>query len=74
MAQTLIAARVDVRTKKSVEAACAVRGLKMQRFIEEALLDKLDELEDIEEIKQLRSEATTPLTKVLKKLKLDGKI
>ncbi len=34
MAQTLIAARVDVRTKKSVEAGCAVGGVKLQRFIE----------------------------------------
>ena len=46
----------------------------MNRFIEEALLDKLEELEDIEDIKRIRFEPTRPLAEVLKDLKLDGKL
>ena len=51
MSQTQLATRVDERVKRAVEAVCEARGLKMNRFIEEALIDKLEELEDIEELK-----------------------
>ena len=51
---------------------CESRGLKMNRFIEEALLDKLEELEDVEDLRTLLCEPTRPLTEILKDLKLDG--
>lgn len=44
----------------------------MNRFIEEALIDKLEELEDIEDLKKIRCEATRPLGEILKDLGLDG--
>ena len=50
------------------------RGLKLQRFVEEALLEKLEELEDIEDVKRIRFESTKPLATIIKKLKLDGKL
>ena len=74
MAQTQLATRIDSRVKKAVEALCQARGLKMNRFIEEALLDKLAELEDIEDIKKIRFEPTRPLSEILEDLKLDGKL
>jgi len=74
MAQTQLATRIDQRVKTAVEKVCSERGLKMNRFIEEALIDKLEELEDIEELKKIRFETTRPLEELLKDLKLDGKL
>ncbi len=58
--------------KQAVEDICKARGLKMNRFIEEALIDKLEELEDIEDLKKLLCEPSRPLAEILKELKLDG--
>jgi antitoxin component of RelBE/YafQ-DinJ toxin-antitoxin module len=74
MAQVQVATRIDARVKKAVEELCEARGLKMNRFIEEALIDKLEELEDIEDLKRIRFEPTRPLSAILKDLKLDGKL
>jgi hypothetical protein len=72
MALTQLATRVDKRVKRAVEEICKTRGLKMNRFIEDALIDKLEELEDIEDLKKLRCEPSRPLDEILKDLKLDG--
>jgi hypothetical protein len=74
MAQVQMATRIDARVKKAVERLCEARGLKMNRFIEEALIDKLEELEDAEDLKRIRFEPTRPLSEILKELKLDGKL
>jgi len=74
MTQVQLATRIDARVKKAVETLCESRGLKMNRFIEEALLDKLEELEDVEDLKTLMCEPTRPLSEILKDLKLDGKL
>jgi hypothetical protein len=71
MAQTQLATRVDERVKKAVEEVCSTRGLKMNRFIEDALIDKLEELEDIEDLKKIRCEPTRPFEEILRELKLD---
>jgi len=72
VSQTQLATRVDERVKRAVEAVCEARGLKMNRFIEEALIDKLEELEDIEELKSIRCESTRSLSDLIKDLGLDG--
>ena len=74
MAKTQLATRIDSDVKKAVEALCELRGLKMNRFIEDALIDKLEELEDIEDLAKIRFEPTRPLADVIKSLKLNGKI
>ncbi len=74
MKQTQLATRINERVKKAVEQVCKTRGLKMNRFIEEALVDKLEELEDIEDLKKIRCESTKPLSELLRDLKLDGKL
>jgi hypothetical protein len=74
MPQVQLATRIDARVKQAVEKLCEARGLKMNRFIEEALLDKLEELEDVEDLKALLCEPTRPLSEILKELKLDGKL
>lgn len=74
MKQTQLATRIDSRVKDAIERVCEARGLKMNRFIEEALIDKLEELEDIEDLKKIRAEPTTPLKDLLRELNLDGKL
>lgn len=72
MPQVQLATRIDRRIKKAVEVICHERGLKIGRFVEDALLDKLEELEDIEDVKKLLREPTRPLKDVIRDLKLDG--
>lgn len=74
MAQVQLATRVDERVKRAVEAACKAQGLKMNRFIEDALLDKLEELEDVEDLRRILGEPTRPLSEILSELKLDGQL
>ncbi len=74
MAQVQLAARIDARVKEAMERICDSRGLKMNRFVEDAIIDKLEELEDIEDLKSIRHEPTRPLSAVLKDLGLDGKL
>lgn len=69
-----LATSIDAKVKKAVEAVCKERGLKMNKFIEEALLDKLEELEDSEDIATLRREVTRPLADILRELKAHGKL
>lgn len=69
-----ISARVDATLKDAVEKYCKTRGIVINHFIQEALLDRLEELEDIEDLKKIRHEPTRPLSDVLADLKLDGKI
>ena len=72
MKQVQLATRIDGRIKEAIEKICASRGLKMNRFIEDALLDKLEEMEDIEDIANIRREPSKPLEDFLKDLKRDG--
>jgi hypothetical protein len=74
MPQSQLATRIDSRVKQAVEEVCRARGLKIGRFVEDALLDKLEELEDIEDLKTIRHEPTRPLSDVIRDLKLDGKL
>ena len=74
MALTQLATRIDSKVKRAIEEICEARGLKMNRFIEEALIDKLEELQDIEDLKKIRFEPTRPLNELLKDLELDGKL
>jgi hypothetical protein len=74
MSLSQLATKVDSRVKKVVEEACKAHGWKMNRFIEDALLDKLEELEDINDLAELRRETSRPLSAILKELKACGKI
>ena len=66
-----LATRIDGRVKKAVEDLCRTRGLKMNRFIEDALIDKLEELQDIDDLRKIRCEPARPLEDVLRDLELD---
>ena len=74
MVQMQLATRIDSRVKKAIEKTCKARGLKIGRFVEDALIDKLEELSDIEDIRKIRREPTRPLADVIRDFGLDGEI
>jgi len=74
MATVQINARIDAALKKALEEYCRSRGIVMNHFIQEAILDRLEELEDVEDLKALRHEPTRPLSEVLSELSLDGSV
>ncbi len=74
MGKVQINARIDERLKRALEEYCRSRGIVMNHFIQEAILDRLEELEDIEDLKAIRHEPTRPLAEVLAELRVDGKL
>ncbi len=74
MGKVQINARIDERLKKALEEYCRSRGIVMNHFIQEAILDRLEELEDVEDLKAIRHEPTRPLAEVLAELRFDGKL
>lgn len=74
MATVQISARIDSGLKAAIEDYCRSRGIIMNHFIQEALLDRFEELEDIEDVQRIGREPTRPLAEVLAELKLDGKL
>ncbi len=69
MPRSQLATRIDGKVKKAMEEVCRARGLKISRFVEDALLDKLEDLEDIEDIRKIRHEPTRPLEDIIRELK-----
>ena len=69
-----IAVRIDGRLKRAVDEACRTRGVKLTRFVQEALLDKLEEIADAEDLPRLRREPTRPLRDLIRDLGLDGEL
>ncbi len=74
MSTVQISARIDSRLKKVLDEVCRSRGIVMNHFVQEALLDRLEELEDVEDLKAIRHEPTRPLSEVLAELKLSGSL
>ncbi len=69
-----INARIDAGLKRALEEYCRSRGIVMNHFIQEAIIDRLEELEDVEDLKFIRHEPTRPLSEVLRELNLDGSL
>jgi hypothetical protein len=59
VATVQINARIDARLKQTLDECCRSRGIVMNHFIQEAILDRLEEFEDIEDLKTIRHEPTT---------------
>jgi hypothetical protein len=69
-----IAVRVDNRLKRAVDEACRARGVKLTRFVQDALLDKLEEIADVADLPRLRRESTRSLRDLIRELGLDGQV
>lgn len=69
-----LATKIDERVKKALDDFCEERGIKIGRFIEDAVLDKLEEYEDLSELRKLRRQSFRSFDEVLADLKSDGKI
>lgn len=74
MSEAQLATKIDKRVKDAVSAICEQRGWKINRFIEEAILDKLEELDDVADVKALRKEPSRPLSDVIRDLQANGKL
>ena len=73
MGTVQISARIEEALKDAIDEYCKSRGIVLNHFVQEALIDRLEDLEDIEDLRRIRHEPTRPLSQVLKELKLDGK-
>lgn len=69
-----LATKIDSQVKDALDSFCELRGLKINKFLEEAILDKLEEFEDISDLRKLRKESFRSLEEVLKELKTNGKL
>lgn len=69
-----LATKIDERVKKALDNFCKARGYKINRFIENAILDKLEEYEDVSDLKKLRTETFRPFNEVVSKLKSNGQL
>lgn len=69
-----LATKIDENIKAALDSFCEEKGLKINKFIEDAILDKLEEYEDVSDLRKLRNESFKPLDVVLKELKANGKL
>jgi len=71
MADVQLGARIDKKVKVAIQAVCDEKGLKLSRFVEDALIDKLEGMVDAREVARLRREPKRPLREVLEALGID---
>ena len=74
MAAKQLATKIDENIKDALDDFCESRGFKINRFIEDAILDKLEEYEDLSELRKLRNESFKSLDDVVAELKESGKL
>ena len=65
MSTVQVNARIDRAVKEALDRYCRTHGVVMNRFIQEAILDRLEELEDVEDLKSIRHDSTRPFAEVL---------
>lgn len=69
-----LATKIDEDIKNALDSFCEVRGLKINRFLEDAILDKLEEYEDVSDLRKLKKEKFRSFEEVVKELKANGKL
>lgn len=69
-----LATKIDENIKDALDSFCEEKGLKINKFLEEAILDKLEEYEDISDLRKLRKESFRSFDDVMKDLKNSGKL
>ena len=66
-----ITTRLDKPIADALKAYCKSRGLIINRFIQDCIIEKLEEVADSSEIAKLKKEKTRPFSEVLAELKLN---
>ncbi len=74
MAAKQLATKIDENIKAALDSFCKERGLKINRFLEDAILDKLEEYEDVSDLRKLKAETFRSFEDVVKELKANGKL
>lgn len=74
MAAKQLATKIDENIKDALDAFCEEKGIKINRFLEDAILDKIEEYEDLSDLRKLRAESFRSFDDVLKDLKKSGKL
>ena len=74
MPQKQLATKIDAEVKDSLDRVLDQMGIKLGKFVESAILDKLEELEDLADINSRKSEADKSLDEVIGGLKKSGKL
>ena len=74
MGSKQLATKIDSTIKDALDLFCEDRGLKINRFLEDAILDKIEEYEDVSDIRKLKKEKLRDFQDVLKELKDSGKL
>ena len=69
MGSKQLATKIDETIKDALDFFCEERGLKINRFLEDATLYKIEEYEDISSIRKLKKEKSRDFNSVLKELK-----
>tara|TARA_R110000868_G_scaffold32343_3_gene117641 strand:- start:290 stop:514 length:225 start_codon:yes stop_codon:yes gene_type:complete len=69
-----LATKIDEDIKDALDSFCEDRGLKINRFLEDAILDKIEEYEDISDLRKLKREKSRSFDDVLNELKASGKL
>ena len=74
MGSKQLATKIDETIKDALDLFCEDRGLNINRFLEDAILDKIEEYEDVSDIRKLKKEKSRSFEDVLKELKASGKL
>jgi hypothetical protein len=69
-----LATKIDENIKDALDSFCEEKGLKINKFLEDAILDKLEEYDDISDLRKLRKESFRSFEDVMKELKDSGKL
>ena len=72
--QTQLTTKIDMEVKNALAYFCKENGLKMNHFIEEAIIARLEDMQDMANLNEVREEPARPFSDVLKDLKKGGKI
>lgn len=74
MSQKQLATKIDAEVKDSLDKVLERLGMKLGKFVETAILDKLEELEDLSDVAARKSENDSSLNDVIGGLKKSGKL
>ena len=68
MATKQITTRLDPLVAEALQKYCKSKGLIINRFVQDCIIEKLEEVADLTDIPKLRKEPTRPLSEVLREL------